>query len=239
MTLPRRFEIAIARRPSQPPDQSPESAPRPLDARGRRSSRTACCGRSRAPKSIRSFLDKGSCAHRTRPPTRSGSNGPEHAGSAVNRKAETIWLAMASPSSAEPDNGWPPTHEPRDRQQQKRRGPAPDSRQASKPARAQTHPDWTREKPTARICDDARDTTCRLRRPHVSAGCNCCTLRPDLAGVLLRTADLAGNPLLTRIGPGGERKLDGMPPAAIASIDALRNRRPPGGWGRVAPSLRR
>ena len=138
---------------------------------------------------------KGGCAHRTRPPTRSGSNGPEHAGSAVNRKAETIWLAMASPSSAEPDNGWPPTHEPRDRQQQKRRGPAPDSRQASKPARAQTHPDWTREKPTARICDDARDTwrdcsTCRLRRPHVSAGCNCCTLRPDLAGVLLRTADL-------------------------------------------------
>ena len=61
-------------------------------------------------------------------------------------------------------------HEPRDRQQQKRRGPAPDPRQASKPARAQTHPDWTPEKPTARICDDARDTTCRLRRPHVSAG---------------------------------------------------------------------
>ena len=197
MTLPRRFEIALARRLSQPPDQSPESAPRPLEV-GDPAGQHAAVGRGRRSQSDPSWT--------------------KDAGSAVNRKAETIWLAMASPSSAEPDNGWPPTHEPRDRQQQKRRGPAPDPRQASKPARAQTHPDWTPEKPTVRICDDARATTCRLRRPHVSAGCNCCTLRPDLAGVLLRRADLAGNPLLTRIGPGGERKLDGMPPASIASI---------------------
>ncbi len=105
----RRLAAQLRQRHCPPPLAIAESVARDRAApdRGRLSRPPACCAPARRSQSGPPGQE--GSARRTRPPTRSGSSGP---GRLLGREPEDrdgLVAGDGSPSSAEPDNGWPQT----------------------------------------------------------------------------------------------------------------------------------